>query len=307
MGNWSFERVDLGESRARAVVWDGRRLLVSLSGEGRIVALDPGHGTVEEWRRHTGGIGAMAFGPGGRLYCCQPRSRRVACLEPDGSASVPSERLEGEIHNHPRDVTVDPVGRVWFSDPVAPGVAPGFFPTLSHSSVLVLDPTPEGWQLRRATFDTMCPGALRCAPGGTMLYVVDDPTRGNGTRSELRAYAIWGGSDELEGALLGPGRTVWRPEGEGRTIHSLCVDDGGQVLAGLGGGAPVLAVVAPYGEVIEQLPAPGEVVGSALGGPAANDLYVITSLGELWCARDTVYRAWLPFVAREEAADGARA
>jgi len=67
--------------------------------------------------RRAAGTNGLLFDQRGRLLACEPVQRRVTRTEPDGAITVLAERYQGRRYNQPNDLTVDSLGRIYFSDP----------------------------------------------------------------------------------------------------------------------------------------------------------------------------------------------
>ncbi len=273
------ERLASVGSAPGGLCWYGDQLLVSLPREAHIAAFDASGRPAGIFRRFTGSVTAMASAADGRLYCCQPRSRRVVCIEPNGSATVPAERLEGRVHNHPAGIAVDAVGQVWISDPLQPGAPPGFFPFLEHASVLCLSPATDPPHLVRATWDTENPGQVAVDVERSLLYVTEGVTGGGTPHSELRVYPIEGSG------RLGPSTVVASLRGEAASwATALTVLEGGLVLLAASGpdrDAAALYAISGSGELGERLALPGAAMGIAGDRDASRTLFVVTGDG-LW-------------------------
>jgi len=57
------------------------------------------------------------FDAQGRLLACEPVQRRITRTEPDGKITILTDRFEGKRYHEPNDLTVDSLGRIYFSDP----------------------------------------------------------------------------------------------------------------------------------------------------------------------------------------------
>ena len=293
--SWSFEEI-LGAVAGEAprVVWDGTGVLMSLPVAKKIVRFDPERGTTAEFRRHTGGVTGLAVAPDGTVYGCQSPSRRIVRFNRDGTTSPLEYRLDGRLHNFPKDADVDSQGRVWFSDALDDVTSPGpnVFPLLDHASVLRLDRRPSGeWRLRRMTFDTKAPDAVLVSSDGSTLYVSENHPSVDGCR-ELRAYPV---RDDGLG-----GYEVLHVFGADHRVHpgasGMCLDAEGNIVAAAGspatGPGALLYVFAPTGRVLETVPTPARPVAVSFGDADLTALYVTTIDGSLFRVRDSGYRGF---------------
>lgn len=303
---WEFEPVaGPYEGPTGGLAWDGEGLLFSAVLEGRILRYDPRTEAVEELRKHTNRTDGLAFSAEGRLYGCQRASRRIISFNPDGSATVPAERLDGRYHNQPKDLVVDRAGRIWFSDPTSPLPHSGpRMPTpIGHASVLRLERLwNREWHVSRLTYDTVAPGGIALSADGRTLYLAEGDEQPAGLqangRRELRAYPV------LDDGTLGPYTVLHTFGGDHRGPHrgvgGICLDSEGNVVACAGwrrsGPGPMVCVFSPSGQVLEMHPMPGDrPANCAFGGADLRSLYVTTEEGFLYRVRDTGRRGWSLF------------
>src|SRR3954463_7881543 len=153
---WQFEEVagpiagGLG-----GMAWNGKSLLVSALGEGRIFDVDVETGAMREFRKYTNRVNGLGFDRDGALFACQESSRRVIEYCADGTAIATADRVDGRIHNHPNNLSIDAQGRIWFSDPHSdiPASGPPLFPPPEWAAVLRLERDIRNhWELKRMTF-----------------------------------------------------------------------------------------------------------------------------------------------------------
>lgn len=281
-----FEKVAGCRGAAGGIATDGSAVLFSAVDESRVLRYDPSGGELTELRRFTSRMNGLAFSADGALYGAQSGSRRVLRLEPDGSATLLAERIDGRIHNHPADVSVDAAGRVWFSDPYSAIPAPGaqIFGRLDHASVLRLARNHRReWQLARMTWDTAAPYGVQVSADSTELYVTENDPAPDGRR-EVRAYPI------RPDGTLGPYRLLLAfgadPGGAHRGPFGMCLAGRHLLVCAGGTGAgpgPMVYRLEPSGRVVgTYVLAEHPVDCAVLGG----DLYVTTTTGSLLRASD---------------------
>lgn len=266
---------------AGGVTTDGAGVLFSAVDESRLLRYDPAGGELTELRRFTSRMNGLAYSADGILYGAQSGSRRVLRLDPDGAATLLAERIDGRLHNHPADLSVDAAGRIWFSDPYSPVPAPGaqIFGRLEHASVLRLarDHRRE-WRLTRMTRDTAAPYGVQVSADSTELYVTENDPDPDGRR-EVRAYPI------RPDGTLGPYRVLLAfgrdAAGPHRGPYGLCLD-GGTLLVCAGGSdagpGPMVYRLEPSGRVLATYVLPEDPVDCTV---LAGDLYVTTTAGSL--------------------------
>jgi gluconolactonase len=287
----NFERVaGPYEGGTAGVVWDGSAILFAAAGEGRILRFDPKSSTTQDWRRYTSRTGGLALGGAGQLYGCQEASRRIAEFRTDGSVGALATMIDGKRPNFPKDVLVDGVGNVWFCDGSSPtrSFGPQMFPPLDYSAVMRIDrdPVTHQWRMHRMTYDTAAPRALAFSGDESILYVAEGAP--DSAVRELRAYAI------ADGKLREP-RVLHSFAADSRGpqagIEGLCLDADGTILACAGrsdaGPGPLIYVFSPSGRVLATYEFPEDrPVRCAFGGETMSDLYVTSTAGNVWRARD---------------------
>ena len=91
------------------------KLGVLSSGNGHIYQLVR-DGKSRIYRRDAGTNGLL-FDAQGRLLACEPEKRRITRTELDGKLTVLTDKYQGKRYNEPNDLTVDGMGRIYFSDP----------------------------------------------------------------------------------------------------------------------------------------------------------------------------------------------
>lgn len=85
------------------------------SGEGNI-NLRSLNGETSVYQTDSGSNGLM-FDREGRLVVCEAVRRRIVRLELDGSKTVLADGFDGMRFNQPNDLSIDSVGRIYFTDP----------------------------------------------------------------------------------------------------------------------------------------------------------------------------------------------
>lgn len=87
--------------------------------------LSSGNGNIHRWSRDRkpsvfregAGTNGLLFDPQGRLIACEPKLRRVTRMDRDLKLTVLTDRFDGKAYNTPNDLTLDSLGRIYFSDP----------------------------------------------------------------------------------------------------------------------------------------------------------------------------------------------
>jgi sugar lactone lactonase YvrE len=296
MNTWTFERVAGPYQGALCgVAWDGKDVLFCAEAEGRILRLVTASAKVEDFRRYTPRVSGIAFGPGGELYGCAEGSRRVVEYLPDGSTVITATRIDGKLHNFPRDLVVDSTGRIWFADPHSAVLAlgPQIYPALDYASVLIAARARNNtWFLRRVTYDSVAPRAVLLSSDEKTLFVAE-AGKPDGHRSELRAYPVQGDAEVGQHTVLHTFSADHR--GVQRGIEGMCLDADGNIIACAGsrkhGPGPRIYVFSPQGAVLESHEFPDDLpVRCAFAGPDLSDLYVTTATGSLYRAGNLARR-----------------
>jgi gluconolactonase len=294
---WTFEKVaGPVEGGLGGMCWTGEALLVSAVGEGVIYRCDAKTGALCEWRRYTNRTNGLGMDASGNLYGCQEGSRRVIQFCDDGSAVTTEVMVDGRIHNHPNNLSIDRAGRIWFSDPHSDIPAPGppLFAPLAWAAVLRLErDSRREWGLKRMTHDTLEPRAVLVSADEKTLYVAEGTTR-TAVR-ELRAYTIL--ADGSLGAYVVLQSFGADSRGAHRGIESMCLDAQGNIVAVAGyrdsGPGPVVMVISPAGVVLESHALVCDVPASCcFGGASLDVLYVTTAEGDLLRAAHTGRRGY---------------
>jgi len=290
MGAWTFERVAGPYQGALCgVAWNGSDVFFCAETEGRILRLATASAKVEEFRRYNPRVSGIAFGPRSEFYGCAEGSRRVVEYLPDGTTVITATRLDGKLHNFPRDLVVDRSGRIWFADPHSAVLAlgPQIYPTLDHASVLIAARARNNtWFLRRVTYDTAAPRSVLLSADERTLFVAE-AGHPNGRRSELRAYPIEGDAEVGQYTVLHTFSTDHR--GVQRGVEGMCLDTEGNIIACAGsrkcGPGPRIYVFSSTGAVIESHAFPDDLpVRCTFAGPDLDHLYVTTGTGSLYRA-----------------------
>jgi gluconolactonase len=271
-----FSRVSGPFSFTEGPVWDGERVIFTDMPTSRILAYDPERDRTDVKHVDTRVANGLALDAEGRLLACQEAGRRVVRYELDGDTTVIAEAYDGHRLNSPNDVIVARDGTIWFTDPRYGNERADM--ELAHESVYQVQREPQGYAVTRRTFDTSRPNGLALSPDESVLYVAESPRAPDGIR-QLRAYPV-----EQSGVLGDP--TVLLHFGSHRGVDGMCVLDDGTLVITCGwarsGPGPRVMVLAPGGEVLEQIPTPGDPTNVCLGGPERSDLYLTSFDGGLW-------------------------
>lgn len=317
---WDFELVaGPYQGGTEGPAWDGKALFFTNFSVNCVMRYDPVSGESTEFARDTQMMNGLAFDSNGVLYGCAGSGHVLMRFDAQGNMTPLPNLLDGKRHNRPNDLAIDRLGRIWFSDPF------GRTSTLDerqldHTSVLRLDPTPDGsYDLKRMTFDTTSPNGVLLSRDERTLYVAcggyrtavrelrayplnDDDTLG--TYRTLHSFGTDGVSDTRRTFVKENRPDFIRLYGEEaigthRGIDGMCLDIDGNIIACAGwrenGPGPMIYVFSPNGRILETHPVPRDgVTNCTFGDPDLSTLY-ITAAGSLFRVRNTGRRGWLNF------------
>jgi gluconolactonase len=228
----------------------------------RIMKYEPATGKTSEFRNPSGRANGLDFDAEGRLVACEGAgggNRRVSRTEKDGSVKTLADRWEGKRLNSPNDLTIDAIGRIYFTDPRYGGDEPREIRT---ESVYRID--PDG-KITQVITDVEKPNGVIISPDGKTLYVADNNPSG---KRQLLAF------DLKEDGAVGAKR-VLHDFGEDRGIDGMAIDVDGNVYATAGrektGGVHVFS---PEGKKIGFIPTPETPTNCVFGDEDRRTLYV---------------------------------
>jgi len=256
-----------------------------------IMKYDPAAGTTSTYRRPSGGSNGLEFDPQGRLLAAEGAgrrgNRRVSITDRDGTVRTLADRWHGKRLNGPNDLTVDPKGRVYFTDPRHDGsgarAGANYVPAAgSKEGRANTDPRPVtngAWEIdtesvyrveldgtvTQIVVDVEKPNGILLSPDMTTLYVADTSRTG---KRQLLAFPV------RDDGSLGPKKVLvdFAPD---RGIDGMCIDTKGRIFAAAGRGATGgIHVISPVGERLAFLSVPENVTNCTFGGSDGRTLYV---------------------------------
>lgn len=263
------------------------------SGAGRITRLDKA-GRPHIFRENAGTNGLL-FDLQGRLLACESRRRRVTRTEPDGSITVLADQFDGKRFNTPNDLTIDTLGRIYFSDPRY-GDRGGMEQLDAQGRAIegVYRIDPDGTVRRIISHEVERPNGVLVAPDGRYLYVAD-----NHNNTVAAARKLWRFDLTAEGAIQPESKRLMFDWRTGRGPDGMCIDRAGRLYVAAGLNSPHLPaetadefkggvyVLSPEGKLLQFIPVPAdEVTNCELGGDDLRTLY-ITAGPALWSIRVT--------------------
>lgn len=239
------------------------------------------------------GTNGLLFDRRGRLLLCQPKFRRVARQERNGTLTVLAERYGGVRFNQPNDLALDSRNRLYFTDPcygdrrIIEMVDDAGNPV---EGVYRID--PGGTVTRIITHEVDRPNGIVITPDDRYLFVAD-----NNNDTVGGARKLWRFDLRADGTVDFASRTLIHDWGRTRGPDGMKFDAAGRlfVAAGLNRQNPPFEtqerstagvyVFSPGGNLQEFIPIPrDECTNCAFGGEDLRTLFV-TAGGTLWSVR----------------------
>jgi gluconolactonase len=198
----------------------------------------------------SGGANGLFFDKSGSLIACQGDLGRVVSISQQRDITVLADSYRGKRFNKPNDLWIDPEGGIYFSDP-----AYGTKPIQDGEHVYYI--SADRASVTRVIDDMVRPNGLISAPNGQILYVAD---HGAG-----KVYAY---------DMTGPGILFNKRLFVTKACDGMTIDRFGNVY--ITNESSVL-VYSPSGELIEQIPAEGQVTNVCFAGLGASTLYITST------------------------------
>jgi len=268
--------------------WDPVNKLLYFVGGNRVMrrAAD---GTVTVFREDAPGANGSIVDSQGRVIVCEAGGRRVTRTEKDGSLTVLAAEYEGHKLNSPNDVSIDPKGRIYFTDPR--------YGSMDNVEVKDDAGTPiegvyridaPGRITRILTREVERPNGIFVTHDGRFLYIADNYNNRTGGSRKLLRFDL-----KPDGTAVPSSRKVVFDWKDGRGPDGFRIDAQGRffVAAGLNrdskwetsrefkGGVYVLS---PEGKLLEFIPfGKDETTNCVLAGPNLKTLFV-TAGSQLW-------------------------
>ncbi len=229
----------------------------------RIMRYDPATSKTSEYRNPSGRANGLDFDPQGRLVAAEGANsggrRRITRTEKDGKITVLADHWKGKKFNSPNDLTIDPKGRIYFSDPRYVGDEPR---ELETESVYRID--PDG-KLTQLITDVEKPNGVLLSPDMKTLYVADSNPKG---KQQLLAFPL------KEDGSVGEKRVLY-DFGKGRGIDGMAADVKGNLYAAAGDGDKGgVTIFNPEGKRLGFIPTPETPSNCVFGGKDRKMLYV---------------------------------
>jgi gluconolactonase len=215
-------------------------------------------GKLSTFKQPAGRANGMCFDAKGTLFACADEKNELWSIAPDGAVTVIAHEYEGKPLNAPNDVSVQPDGSLYFTDP--------FYDRTwwthhqrTQGSEQVYFLSADRKTLKRVTTDLVKPNGIVGSPDGKTLYVADIGGR------KTYAYDI-----QADGSLTN--RKLRAEMGsDGMTVDT----DGNLYLTGRG-----VFVFDKDAKQIEHIPVPENWVGNiCFGGKDKQALFIAASKG----------------------------
>ena len=261
---------------------NGHVNLLTLKGEPTIAAKDAG-------------TNGLLFDAEGRLVACDSKLRRITRTDADGKLTVLTDRYDGKRYNTPNDLTVDSLGRIYFTDPrygKRDDLEIRDDKGQAIEGVYRID--RDGKVTRIIGRELERPNGILVSPDDRHLFVADN---NNDTKGGARK--LWRFDLKKDGSVDLASKKLLHDWGMGRGPDGLKQDQQGRlyVAGGLNKPNPPfepaadvkggIYVFTPEGKQLDFLAVPtDEVTNCAFGGADLKTLY-ITGGGTLYSIRTT--------------------
>jgi len=234
-------------------------------------------GRVQVFREY--GAAGLIFDAGWRLLACErgPKGDRPGITRTDvktGRLEWLAERYQGKRFNAPNDLTIDGMGRIYFTD--RPGMRPAPDQT-GVNAVYRIDPDGTVAQILKEPAIER-PNGIVISPDEKILYLIEAHIARGGAKL-IRAYDL-----QPDGTVAN--MRVFYNFAPGRSGDGMTVDTQGNLYVAAGLNLPRgtsetldnkagIYVLSPQGKLLRFIPIPEDLLTNvAFGGPDMKTLYV---------------------------------
>lgn len=230
----------------------------------RIVRFDPATGKTAVFREPSGRANGLKFDAEGRLIACEGANtggnRRISITAKDGKITTLVDAWGGKKLNSPNDLSIDPQGRIWFTDPRYVGDEKI---EIDRENVYRID----AGKAVKVIDDVVKPNGIAFSPDGKTVYVAETSGKPSEPR-RLSAYAV-----HADGSV-GKKTVVYDFKTE-RGADGIAVTTEGLILATMGsGGRSGVLILSPAGKKIDFIPTPEDASNLCFAGKDRKTLYV---------------------------------
>ena len=250
-------------------------------------------GPAQDFRNPSGGANGLLFDHEGRLVACEAANRRVTRTERDGSITVLAEAFGGKKFNSPNDLSIDSLGRIYFTDP---RYGPRDTMELRDADGKLIEGVyridAPGQVARVLGREVQRPNGILVSPDDRHLFVADNNNNVLGGARKLWRFDLKtdGSAKPQSRKLIFDWKTSRGPDGlkmdqkqrlfvaAGLNRASLPFETVEPFRAGI-------YILSPEGTLLDFVPIPkDEVTNCAFGGDDLRTLF-ITAGGTLWSLR----------------------
>ncbi len=200
--------------------------------------------------QNSGGANGLFFDTSGNLIACQGDLGRVVSISEQRNVTVLADTYQGKRFNKPNDLWIDSHGGIYFSDPA-------YGTKLTQNGEHVYYISADRNSVTRVINDMVRPNGLIGTPDGQILYVAD---HGAG---KVYIYDI-----------TNPGTLSNKQLFVSKACDGMTLDRLGNVYITNESSVLVYSV---SGELIQDIPAGGQVTNVCFGGLGASTLYITST------------------------------
>lgn len=265
----------------------------------KIFRFDPKTKETKLFREPSGRSNGLIFNAEGQLIACEGANtgggRRISITTgiqgaKDGKIETLAGSVQGKRFNSPNDLAVDPLGRVYFTDPRYVGDDPR---DLDFEGIFLVGAPVAGKEsdVRVATMDIQKPNGILASDDGSTVFVADNNPKGN---VQLVSFVV------QKGGTLADKKVLFDFV-SGRGIDGMTLDAAGNIYATAGTGEKAgVYVFSSTGEHLAFIPTPGDPTNCTFGfeqSPKLSYLYITASTGPKAAGKDPkfgLFRILLP-------------